>query len=224
MADEKLPILYRENVDIYLDRVLFDEFYLTMPAERREKIDRLSFEKDKRLSLGAGVLLSKALSDFSRLSQVPCVPETGWKIHNGPFGKPYLSGFEGFFQFNLSHSGNQVFCAVNHGPGEVGCDVEKIRDGGLKVAERYFHPDELRLLSDKSPAERTECFYRLWTLKESYLKALGTGLSQPLNEFRICFSGDSVSVFPEIGSKHFRFGSFLDDGYAYAWCLEVTNE
>lgn len=97
-------------------------------------------------------------------------------------GKPFLRNHKGF-QFNISHSGDLVVCAVDYL--SVGIDVELIDKPHLEVAKRFFTRDEYRDLISKEGFERVSDFYRLWTLKESYIKAVGRGLSIPLNSFSI---------------------------------------
>jgi 4'-phosphopantetheinyl transferase len=57
----------------------------------------------------------------------------------------------------------------------------------LAVAEQFFAPLELTILQDAPAADRTKLFFRLWTLKEAYIKAVGTGLAMPLDSFAFAF-------------------------------------
>ncbi len=67
----------------------------------------------------------------------------------------------------------------------VGVDIEKIRPIDFAIAERFFTASEYRLLMDTAEQERLQLFYTLWTLKESYIKFVGKGLSIPLDSFAI---------------------------------------
>mgnify|MGYP003306333710 CR=1 FL=1 len=92
-------------------------------------------------------------------------------------GKPYLVGDE--ICFNLSHSDNIALCSVS---GDVvGCDVEKIRPYNPKLAKRFFTTEEFSLLEKSDNPDLL--FTRLWTMKESILKCLGSGLSGGLSEY-----------------------------------------
>lgn len=93
-------------------------------------------------------------------------------------GKPYLKHFPGV-QFNLSHSGPYGVCALSDTP--VGVDVELIRPLVRDVAKRFFTETEQAWLSRRPPEE----FFRLWTRKESFTKALGKGLTLPLDSFSV---------------------------------------
>lgn len=96
-----------------------------------------------------------------------------------PDGKPYLKERE--LAFNLSHSGGLAVLAV--GAAELGVDVEWMgRDVEfLTLARRFFARPEWEWL-ERQPDPR-EPFFRIWTRKEAYIKALGTGLRHPLDRF-----------------------------------------
>jgi 4'-phosphopantetheinyl transferase len=104
-------------------------------------------------------------------------------IQYGPKGKPAL-GRPGDLQFNVSHSHGLAVLAFTHGCG-IGVDVEEIKshvdiDG---IAERFFCPAEVRELQLKPQHDRQRIFFLCWTRKEAYLKAIGDGLSAPLDDF-----------------------------------------
>lgn len=92
-------------------------------------------------------------------------------------GKPYL--VSGEICFNLSHSGNVALCSVSDDA--VGCDVEKIRPYNPRVAKRFFTAEEFCVLEKSHNPDLI--FTKLWTMKESVLKCLGTGLSGGLSEY-----------------------------------------
>lgn len=162
--------------------VLTDDAYQTaydsMPEERKAKIDRLRFPEDKRLSLGAGLLLQKALAEHGLSPQDTVLART-------ESGKPYFPAHPKL-HVSLSHSGTQAMCVLADCP--VGCDVEKLGPWKPKIAAHFFAPEEQALFPDlPDDAARSDLFYRLWTLKESYIKAIGTGLATALDAFVISF-------------------------------------
>ncbi len=158
--------------------------------KRRERTARYRREADKRLSVAAELLLRYALSELSAEADLS-------RLEYGPHGKPYLPDCP--FFFNLSHSGSFAVCAV--GSVELGIDLEKKRDRGKdfsRIASHFFSSEEEQVLADiADEAERMDCFYRLWTLKESYLKALGTGISQPLSELKLSLEPLRVEQSPD---------------------------
>ncbi len=99
----------------------------------------------------------------------------------GLCGKPALD--PPGLAFNLSHSGDRAALAVAACP--VGLDIEELRDGFAHLADSCFAPDEAAHLRALPEAERRCAFFRCWTRKEAYVKALGCGLSLPLGRFSV---------------------------------------
>ncbi len=132
------------------------------------------------------------------------------------FGKPFLDGHEDV-QFNLSHSDRWVTVVLDRHP--VGVDVQVMEDMDLDVADQFFSLEERRDLIAKE--DKSGYFFTLWTLKESFIKILGKGLSQPLNEFSIkYFSGDRIVML--VGGRPVAGVCFrtydIDSGYKMAVC------
>lgn len=116
--------------------------------------------------------------------------ESTLEIRRGVLGRPFLaepSGWPG--DFNLSHSGGWIVCALSD-QGRVGVDVEQMEAGNRGIATGCFTPEEWAAVARRDPEQQGALFYRLWTLKEAYLKAIGTGLTLPLTE--VGFSPDGV--------------------------------
>ncbi|MCL2511507.1 MAG: 4'-phosphopantetheinyl transferase superfamily protein [Bacteroidales bacterium] len=109
-------------------------------------------------------------------------------------GKPFFPDFPDF-KFNITHGGNIIAVAFCDGH-EVGIDVENAdRSVNLMIAERYFAPSEVDFLQKTPTQQRPRAFLRLWTVKEAYLKMIGTGLSRPLNSFEIQYDSDKITIY-----------------------------
>lgn len=202
--------IYIASTNELEDEHLFAHLYQTVSKERREKIDRLRFSKDKRLSLAAEVLLRKAL-ERNGISEF----ETAVSEH----GKPFLRG-NSFIKFNLSHSEERVMCVISGQ--ETGCDVEKIRDTDYKIAKHFFAPEEWDML-ERSAAQgqdkKQEMFFRLWTLKESFMKAVGLGMGLSMKDFHFSIKENEVHVYQNVNREPYCFKEYdLRDGYRYAVC------
>ncbi|MBW5802566.1 4'-phosphopantetheinyl transferase superfamily protein [Coxiella endosymbiont of Ornithodoros amblus] len=98
-------------------------------------------------------------------------------------GKAYLKDSPSL-QFNLSDSRAFALCAITRNR-EVGIDIEFMKPGvhAEQIAERFFSPEESQTLKELPAEARLEGFYRIWTLKEAYIKAIGQGLSFHLQKF-----------------------------------------
>ena len=175
--------------DIYLldcsvldDDSVFYKYYNLMSAYRKNKIDRLIPRKSKNLSLGAGILLDYYLRQHKLQEK-----EMVYSFNQSE--KPYFSNYPNLC-FNLSHSGNIAICVFSDK--EVGCDVEQIDKPLEDVAKRFFTENEYRyIFKNTLDSEKAERFYRIWTLKESYLKLTGKGLSGGLDSFSIKINNEN---------------------------------
>lgn len=132
------------------------------------------------------------------------------------YGKPKVQG-EAIF-YNISHSGDYVLCAVSDQP--VGVDIEKQKEMDLGIAENFFTKEEyLWLLSQEN---ETDAFFRLWTLKESYVKWCGMGLSIPLNSFYTKILQGKALFYSQGQCKAYGKEYSLN-GYRIALCSEFNS-
>ncbi|MGN0669575.1 MAG: 4'-phosphopantetheinyl transferase family protein [Oscillospiraceae bacterium] len=199
--------VYIARTDALSDEKLFARLYNAVSEERRRKADRFVQKRDKMLSIAAEILLRRALFD--------CGIED-FSLRYGENGKPYLS--DNAVYFNLSHSENTVICAVSER--EIGVDAEKVSEADLEVARRFFHRDEFALLENlPTSEEKRDMFFRLWTLKESFVKALGKGVLMPLDSFCIDLTKGEISVRQNVSPNKYFFKEYaLGDGFKYAAC------
>lgn len=168
----------------------YEELYEKASSYRKEKVDKLVFKKDKILSLCVDYLLRYALNEIG-------IEYNNIEIDFEKNNKPILKNIEGVY-FNLSHSKEIAICAISNN--EIGCDVQKKIGNNLEIANRFFCKEEIDLINkSKTVKQKEDMFYRLWTLKESYMKALGLGLNIGLSQFQIQFDKDKISVLTQNG-------------------------
>ncbi len=98
-------------------------------------------------------------------------------IVKGEHGKPYLKDFP-HINYNISHTDGLVACGI--GDRQLGIDVERIRPFRNTILRKVFSDAEKRHMDEIPESERSQYFFRVWTLKESYLKASGLGITVPL--------------------------------------------
>lgn len=203
MEDAMSVICWYCDVEPLSDPALFARGMAHLPwAERREKVLRFRFEKDRRLCLGAGLLLAHALRHAGAYDlSLSCLPH----------GKPVLKN-QADLHFNLSHSGTLAVCAVSDQP--VGADVEILQAADPGVAAMCFRADERAWMEQSDAPE--QAFTRLWTRKESYLKLLGTGLLQ---------SPVEISVLPGEGQPAgVRFSELEHRGHMICVCAQGSRD
>ena len=179
--------VYFTNINELKEEFSYQEIYNKVSWYRKVKTDKMIFEKDKWLSLGAEYLLIKGLAelniDYSKI-------EIGYVKNN----KPILRNCPKNIYFNLSHSGEMAMCTISSY--EVGCDIQKVsnNDNYLEIAKTFFHPKEFKMIESVNEEEGREIFYRIWVLKESYIKATGMGMQTKLKDYRVCFDYDKPKI------------------------------
>lgn len=202
------------NTEIFQDSAVFEKAFADVSDRRKEKILSCRQKKDRLLSLGAGVLLDRALSAYG-------LREKDMAITAGPYGKPAFSDGKPF-AFSLSHSGERALLAVSDST--VGCDIEKIREIDLRIADRFFSESEnayIRTAAGKEEAKRR--FFRVWVRKESYLKALGTGIGNLNGNFdTVEKEGKTLPV--TVNERAYAFSEYSADGYEAAVCLPAGEK
>ena len=161
-----------------MEAVLSDEsavraVYAALPEWRRRKAEAVRFAADRRRSVAAWVLLRQMLAE--RGLDADSLPVT-----EGEFGKPAFDSALGI-RFSISHAGERVMVAVSDA--EVGCDVERIVPIDDGMLEASLTDAERAGLATLSRADRDRAFIRLWVRKESYIKAVGSGLNIDLSGF-----------------------------------------
>ena len=165
-------------------------------------------------------LLGEALVRFA-LKKYWNLTSEDYRIDRGEKGKPFIVGVENVF-FNISHSGDYVVCAVSDR--EIGIDIEKRAKARMEVAGRFFHGEEVAQLKMLEEYKQDQLFFNYWSVKESFLKYIGTGLTRPLNSFNVSFSGGDVSLFEgENKLPLYVYACPVDDGYACHVCCEYEE-
>ena len=134
-------------------------------------------------------------------------------------GKPYIKDHP--LYFNISHAGDFVVCVF--GTQEIGIDIEQIKEIDIKIADRFFAYQEYADLLAQKPSAQIDYFYSLWTLKESYLKWLGTGLATPLDSFCFKMTNDNITCVDNNRKITPFFKQFFIKGYKLSVCSQVND-
>lgn len=192
------------------DERMFSRFMEKVSPCRREKILALSSKTDRALSLGATLLLD---DELQRRGLQEKEMQYGFSEH----GKPCFSDLPDL-HFSISHSGEMVAVAFCERP--IGCDLEKIRPRNFKTAERFFAPTETDWLNALPKEQQNAAFLRLWTLKESYLKATGMGFALSLNAFSVEIKGEKITLHHPEKTAEYHFGEITDiPAYHLSYCV-----
>lgn len=151
----------------------FDELVERLYPERKSRVLAFRRREPAYTSIVAGLLLQTLVEETLG------IPPQALILEKNENGKPTVQGHPEFY-FNLSHAGDYVVLA--HGDAPLGVDIEQIRAQNLHVAKRCYTEAEYAYVTEGDADER---FFYLWTMKESYLKLTGDGISVPLNSFEI---------------------------------------
>ena len=186
----------------------YDKYYFLIDEDRRNRVDKYINENDRKLSICSGMLLKHALKNLNI---------EDYKLKYNEYGKPYLVGNN--YYFNISHSKDYAICVI--ADDEIGCDIEYIRDFNIKIAQRYFNNEEYEdILIDNSKDK----FYRYWTLKESFIKNVGLGLSLSLNSFRIILN-NNIEIKQSVNNSNYYFEEVnINNDYKCSICKKNNKK
>lgn len=185
--------------------------------DRQKKTEKYQFWEDTKRGILAEILILYAIRKSFN------VGVSDIKFDKLRYGKPIIKNHEKW-HFNLSHSGNWVVCAVNDRP--VGIDVEEMNIKHTSIADHFFttHENE-RIKAFSCEQDRVKEFFKLWTLKESYLKRNGQGLTRRLDSFEFYFIEGREIVFDNLVrcNECFFFSFFLDENHVMSLCCESAK-
>lgn len=161
-----------------LDAIDTDELLTALSPEERERAASFRFARDgRRFALRRGWLRHL-------LAEETGVAPDALRFAVGAHGKPHLPAVP-HLHFNLAHSAGVALATIGDVP--LGCDIEACDPAKADppVAERLFSPAERASLAPLSGPAWTATFFDIWVRKEAYVKAIGTGLSTPLQSVSV---------------------------------------
>lgn len=202
--------IFASNINNKVSEQKYKDFIHRISNEKRKRITNFHYKEDLLRSLYGDIIIRSQAINKKRIHNSDIIFEYN------EYGKPFIMGLSNF-EFNISHSGDWVVCAV--GEKKIGIDIEKMSNPIIDVAMNFFSNYEFNELMQKRDEEQTDYFFDLWTLKESYIKWRGNGLSIPLDSFEFK-KREYYHIFPEISEK-VKFNQFiLDKVYKVAVCSE----
>jgi 4'-phosphopantetheinyl transferase len=209
--------------DVAIIRIRLDQF---VPAVHvlddceRARASRFTFDRDRRRFVAAHAATREVLGKMLSISP------SRVRFAVGRHGKPYLFGMSGAVRFNLSHSAERALLVVGLDR-ELGIDVEEMIPADHEgLAAAVFSTSERLALLRIAPHCQKVAFYRGWTRKESFVKAVGHGLAFPLAAFDVSLepAGDQLLVacrVPHCGPERWTIRSVeMEPGYAAAVAVE----
>lgn len=188
-------------------------FYPYVGEDTRIAVQTYQNEQVRRSKLMGETMIRLKLQELWGLQQ------KDYRLLKGVHGKPYAGGTSCPVFFNLSHSGDYIVAAF--AGSEVGVDIEKRKEQRMNVARRFFHPQEVRQLEICPENKREDLFYSYWSVKESFLKYTGSGLTAPLSGFEVHFTPEEIFITREGRRENVCIKECpVDSGYKCFVCSE----
>ena len=178
--------------------------------DRIQKTNSLKNDKDKVLSVGSGLLLNHIYYLYGISNDI--------KIIYNENNKPYLEN--NFIYFNLSHKDNIVVCTVCDS--EIGVDIEKITEVDEKLIYYINKEEEFNEFKNYFHYDDNKAFYKLWTIKESFMKYLGKGLSAGIKDLVV--KTDPLRIFYKDENYKVFFKEHLYQDYIITICCKYIGE
>jgi 4'-phosphopantetheinyl transferase len=215
--------LWLAFLDEITDLRLLTEYRLLLSEEELRQHARFHFQRDRHRYLVTRALVRSVLSQY-----VDVAPQR-WRFVVNAHGKPSIAAEHvaaRHLEFNISHTEGLVVLGIALGHA-IGVDVENVtRQVEMQIASRYFAADELRTLYALPRKQQLQRFFEYWTLKESYIKARGVGLSIPLQRFSFHLDDSSrirLTLDRSLGDSADRWSCWqlpVADKYLVAVCAE----
>ncbi|MGS0741624.1 4'-phosphopantetheinyl transferase family protein [Glaciimonas sp. GG7] len=225
---------HRQRIDLWcafpaeiVDAALLEEYRCMLSEQERQHQQRFYFPKDRQRYLVTRALVRTVLSRYAPIS-----PQQ-WIFSTNAYGKPYIANGAGLYDnlsFNISHSDNLIIIGITR-DAALGLDTENscTRGMSLNVVEYSFAPVEVADLQAQPLGLQQERFFAYWTLKESYIKARGMGLSIPLEQFSFHFPSEhaidlTIDPVQNDDPARWRFWQFrIASDYLVAVCAETIE-
>jgi len=196
----------------------WNSFMGVLSLDERKKIISFKQRLNAEISLVSRYLSRKIISLFVNVESNNLI------FGANKYGRPLLKyPLVKNLDFNISHSGNWIVLAISK-DNRVGIDIEKISPINISIFENYFTKQDFKYLNGRKD-HLLENFYKIWTLKESFIKLNGKGLSYPLRNFYFEFNNGSKISMKIKNKKINRYFKMyhIDPGYQLSLCL-AKNE
>lgn len=213
--------LNKNAVHIWIVDANYNSLPNFLSATERKRLNSFYFSQDKQIFYQSHNALRLILSHY--LSEKPSKIE--YELTS--YGKPFLKNKR--LQFNLSHTDKMAVIAVTEGA-EIGVDIENLnREVEYNdLAKRFFCEAEYQKLVQVYSPKKRNAFFNCWTRKEAFIKAVGEGLSYPLNDFEVTLLSDEPVQINHIQQdletpKQWTLDSKNLDEYTIATAVKFQN-
>lgn len=195
-----------------IDENIYQKLSLLMSEEKKNQIFKKYHRIDRERSFISFALAKTVISTKTGILKCDI------NFDANKYGKPYAIEIPNC-HYNISHSGSWVVCAYD-AKKPVGIDIEEIKDINYDIVYRFFSKEEVSTFIAKPAEYKLDHLFNLWTLKESFIKAEGKGLSIPLNSFSIKITNQNITLKTiEKIQNRYHFKQFdIEKGYKLSLC------
>ena len=181
--------LWQVNPDKITQPELLNKYKNLLSDDETKKQQRYKFSHDRHDALITRAFVRDLLSYYADIAP------SDWRFDKGEKDKPEIVNPSLPLRFNLSHTKGLIICAVTL-ENDIGCDVEDTTRNNdvLSIANRFFSAIETNELFSLPEDQQHPRFFDYWTLKESYIKAWGLGLTIPLKDFSFNISDELIET------------------------------
>ncbi len=181
------PSLADDSVHIWSVPLVFPDDHVAdlaalLSVDERERAQRFRFDRHRRRFIAARSSLRLILGRYTGDDPRRLI------FGLGPYGKPFLAENTNApgLEFNVTHSGELALIAIALNR-QVGVDVEQMQTlaDAEMIAKQFFSSDEYASLMTLEDGQRQRGFFNCWTRKEAFIKAIGEGLTFPLDSFQV---------------------------------------
>lgn len=206
--------IYSAKINFNMSDMEFQNSLSLLSSEEQYRILAKRTYKLRCEALTSICLAKKALKDALNLSK------SSFEIKRDAFNRPYIKTDQRInADFNISHSNEYVVCAVSSN-GRIGIDIEERLPIDINIAQEFLSIDELNSLY-KDEENSLHLFYKYWTLKEAFFKAVGIGLNNSIRE--LDFGAlNSSSIFSRRFADHKWdfYHSIFDESYSLSLAVD----
>lgn len=198
-----------------------EELSLLISEEKRQRINKFNRRIDKLRAIYGELIIAYMVMKEKNIKNKHI------SFTKNKYGKPFLKGYNNL-HFNISHSEEYVVCALSSN--NIGIDIEKIQNIDFEaISKQFFSEQEQKYILGNNeiysinPLNR---FYNIWTLKESYIKFLGIGMSMELNKFSLNINENgNIELKTNVKSimPNFKIIEFNKE-YKMSVCFEESDE
>lgn len=195
--------IYCLHLPIYPELKFLKKYLPLLDSSELKRFNELHYKKQEFLI--SRILLKKIIGNYLNIDP------SNVQFQANLYGKLYLNEkikvkIDDKIKFSLSHTKHLIICAfaLNF---EIGVDAELIRadfNNSLIIAEQFFLKKEFEYLFSTSKKNQNKMFFKIWTLKEAYMKAMGKGFSIRLNSFEVPLS-TSCTRFKNLDFFHLDY-------------------